>query len=94
MSKSTKKAFNTCIFLYFCLNQDNLNVNSMFSISLLFYESGTYGSEWLKIIQINAENVVTRYDPHSNPEGGGNDPHSTLKSWQVCFDPFNATLCK
>ena len=48
MSKSTEKAFNTCIFLYFCLNKDNLNVkNSMFSISLLFYESGTYRSEWL-----------------------------------------------
>ena len=33
MSKRTKKALNTYVFLYFCLNLYNLNVNSLFSIS-------------------------------------------------------------
>ena len=44
MLKVLKRASNTFIFLYFCLNQDNLYVNSLISIIIsLIYESGTYG---------------------------------------------------
>ena len=38
----------------------------------------------VKTVQMYAEKVVARYDPHSNPTGGGgHQPNSTLKSWQV-----------
>ena len=29
-------ALNTCIFLYFCVNKDNLDVNGLFSFHLVF----------------------------------------------------------
>ena len=69
----------------------------MFSISLLFYESGIYGLKWLEIVQMYGEKAVTCYDPlpQGNPELGGHhppppplqmtpSPNSILKSWQVC----------
>ena len=50
--KVLKKALNTCILLYFFLNQDNLYVNSMTSIISWIYEFGTCGLKWLKIVQM------------------------------------------
>ena len=52
----------------FFLNLGNLYVNSMISIISLIYECGTYGSKWLKILQMYGEKVVAHYDPHRNPE--------------------------
>ena len=38
----------------------------------------------VKKVQMYAEKVAARYDPHSNPVWGSSPPpHSTLKSWQV-----------
>ena len=86
---------STCIFLYFCINKDNLDVNGLFSFHLVFFKSDIYASKWLK----NAENVAARYDPTAIQCGGwwwGSSPpppppthththtHSTLKSCQVC----------
>ena len=48
----------------------------MFSISLLFYESGIYGLKWLEMVQMYGEKVVMCYDPlpQGNPELGGHPP--------------------
>ena len=35
------------------------------------YESGTYGSKLLKIVQMHGEKVVAGYDPHRMGDGGG-----------------------
>ena len=42
--KVLQTALNTCIFLYFCLDKDNLDVNGLFSFHLAFYESDIYAS--------------------------------------------------
>ena len=53
-----------------------------------------YSMNWVLIIiwfemvrnskNVYSEKVVARYDPHSNPEGGGgHHPNGTLKSWQL-----------
>ena len=56
--KVLKRALNKFIFLYNSLNQVNLYVNSMISIIILIYESGTYDSKWLRIVQMYGEKVV------------------------------------
>ena len=61
MSKSTKTSNQYkyfIIFLYFGLNEDIVNVNNLFSISLLIYESGTCAEKF----------VAHCKPPHSNPE--------------------------
>ena len=51
----------------------------MFSISLLFFESGTYGSIWLYIVQLYAEKVVARYEPQQQFWVGVMTPRALLK---------------
>ena len=56
--KALKRSFYTwmCLYVY----KLNLNIISMFSVSLLFYELGTY---WFEIIQMYGEKGVARNDP-------------------------------
>ena len=59
----------------------------MISIISFICESGTYGSKWLKIVQMYGEKVVTRYDPTEILSGGGgHQPQGILKSWQLCLN--------
>ena len=46
----------------------------MISIISLIYESGTYGSKGLKIVHMNGEKVVARYDPSQKSWVGGHHP--------------------
>ena len=81
MLKVLKRASNTFIFLYFCLNQDNLYVNSLISIIIsLIYESGTYGLKWLKIVQMYGKKGCRALWPlHRNPEWGVITPHGNYE---------------
>ena len=86
MSKSTKKSIKYMYISYFCLNQDNLYVNSTISITSisLIFESGIYVWKWLKIVQKYGEKVVARYDPHRNLNEGskvGNYGDYKLRSY-------------
>ena len=63
----------------FLFNRDNLYANSMI---LLIYESGTYGLNLSKIVQMCEEKVIARHDPHRNPElGGGSSPPQHSQKW-------------
>ena len=47
----------------------------MISIISLIYESGSYGSKWLKIVHMNGEKVVVRYEyPSQKSWVGGHHP--------------------
>ena len=55
----------------------------MFSICLSFYDSGTYGSKWLEIVQMYDKKVVTHYDPPPPPtailSGSSSNPTTLSK---------------
>ena len=65
-------ALNTGIFLYFCINKDNLNVNGLFSFHLVFYKSDIYPSKWLKKDKCMRKKVAACYDP---------PPPSAIQCW-------------
>ena len=81
MSKSSKKSVKYMYSSLFLFKSRQSYENSMISIISLIYESGTYGSKWLKIVQMYGEKVVARYDPPT--EMGVITPHGILKSWQL-----------
>ena len=68
------------MFLFVCINKDNLDVNALFSFHLVFCKSDIYASKWLK----KSTNVCGKgrralYNPHSNPVWGSSPPQHFQK---------------